>query len=149
MWETDDSVQRAAAEVAANATVKGDSKRANRDREEADAWAKDEAVMKEKAEKTRKAREARAKCEADFVESAKTWANATTGERADIARLAYENRNKANFEASARNNPKIVNRATSEKKAKAEAETVERARAWAEEKAKEKEEIIRVNAEDM
>ena len=66
---------------------------------------------RKKAEKTRKAREERSKLGAETVDRAGSWADAKAREKADIARLADEAREKNEFEARARKNVNVVNRA--------------------------------------
>ena len=64
----------------------------------------------------RKARELKAKAEADTVERARAWAEAKDKENADINRLADKAREKADFKDRARKNDKAVNRAGSKER---------------------------------
>ena len=66
----------------------------------------------------RKAREARAKSESEFVESARAWAKVKAKGEADIARLADKAREKSEFEAREGKNDNTVNRAEVEAAAK-------------------------------
>ena len=66
----------------------------------------------------RKAREARAKAEAKFVERERELAYAKAKGGADTARLADNAREKAKFEARVRKNSNAVNRAAVEAAAK-------------------------------
>ena len=59
---------------------------------EAEARKKVEAEMKEKAEKTRKARDAKLKAEAETVERASAWGEAKAKEKVDIAKVNAEAR---------------------------------------------------------
>ena len=77
---------------------------------EAEARAKPETRIKEKAEKTRKEREAREKMEAETVERERAWAEAKARDKADISRIAAEAREKAEFEVRVRKNANAVNR---------------------------------------
>ena len=77
---------------------------------------------------------------------ARAWAEAKAKEKADIARLDDEVRDKSKFKANMRKNANVVNRAAVESaaktqpppspKAKEEVDTVERARLLAKEKEK-------------
>ena len=66
----------------------------------------------------RKARDARAKYEAEFVERVRTWSEAKEKGKAQIARLSDKAREKAEFEARARKNANSVNGAAVEAAAK-------------------------------
>ena len=66
----------------------------------------------------RKAREARAKAEAEFIERERAWAEAKAKGEAEIARLTDKSREKAEFEARVRKNSNAVNRAAVEASAK-------------------------------
>ena len=110
MWKKFYAVQRAATEAAANIRAKAEAERARKERAEAEERAKVEVDMKEMAEKTRKAREAKDEAEDDFSERSWAWDEAKAKEKVYIVRLADEATEKAEFEARARNNAKIVNR---------------------------------------
>ena len=62
----------------------------------------------------RKAREARAKDEAEFVDRARAWAKSKEKGEAEISRIADKAREKAEFEARVRKNDNAVNKATTE-----------------------------------
>ena len=64
--------------------------------------------MKEKSEKTRQAGEVKVKAEANTVEMEKAWSKAKAKEKAKIARIAAEDREKAKDELSVRVNTKAV-----------------------------------------
>ena len=66
----------------------------------------------------RKTRDKKAKAEAKFAERARAWAEAKAKEKADIARLDDEVRDKSEFEANMRKNANVVNRAAVEAAAK-------------------------------
>ena len=70
--------------------------------------------MKEMAKKTRESRERMAKTEANFGEISKAWDKEKGKEKADIAMLADEASENNEFDARARNNANIVNRASVE-----------------------------------
>ena len=58
----------------------------------------------------RKAREARAKAEAETAERARAWDEAKAREKAYISRLGDEDREKTKFKARASKNAKALNR---------------------------------------
>ena len=66
----------------------------------------------------RKAREARAKAEAEFIERERAWAEAKAKGEAEIARLDDKSREKDAFEARARKNANTINMAAVEATAK-------------------------------
>ena len=67
--------------------------------------------MKENSERTRKAREVKEKAEAKTVERKRAWSKAKAKEKANIDRIAAEDREKAKDEASVRVKTKAVQRA--------------------------------------
>ena len=69
-------VNRAPVEAASNIMTSDEIQGAKRKRVEAEARTKAEAEIWKKTEKTRKAREAKAKPEAETVERARAWADA-------------------------------------------------------------------------
>ena len=60
----------------------------------------------------------KAKVEADIADMARAWAEAKAREKAEIARLADEAREKTKFEARARNNENVINMTAVEASAK-------------------------------
>ena len=76
------------AKISFSANIQG----SNRERAEAETRSKVDAEIWEKTENTRKAREAKAKYEADIVERERAWAEAkaTTKEIADISKVYAE-----------------------------------------------------------
>ena len=96
------------ADAAAKIRSKEEAKIAKRERAEADARAKSEAEIKEKEEKMRKSK---AKAESEFTEKERVWAEEKAKEKADIARIAENTRQKSEFKARARNIANTVNRA--------------------------------------
>ena len=83
-----------------------------------------------KAENTRKAREAKAKAEADTVERARSWVNTKAKKKADITRVNAESMEGERAEAEARVGEKTnaVQRAVVEATAKIRAKTEARRR---------------------
>ena len=81
-----------------------------------------------------KAREARAKAEAEFVDRARAWADGNAKGEADITRIAYKTIDKVKFEARSRNNAIAVNRVAVEAVAKirfsAKTQGAKRERRW-------------------
>ena len=81
-----------------------------------------------------KAREARAKAEAEFVERERAWAEAKAKGEAYVTRIAYKTIYKVKFEARSRNNANAVNRVAVEAVAKirfsAKIQGAKRERRW-------------------
>ena len=98
--EETNNVQRSVVEAAAKIRAKAEAERGNIKRVEDNARAKAEDEIRVKAEKTRKAREAKAKVEAETAERERVrmWAEAKYKEKADIVKLSGKARDKAEAE---------------------------------------------------
>ena len=116
MRKKNNGVQRVESDASANIISKAEAERGERERAEAEAEAKAkaEAEIKEKVEKTKKAREEKAKAEAKFKERARPWAKDKERDKVEIVRIADESREITEFEARERNNSNIINRAAVE-----------------------------------